>query len=767
MTDSSTETSRIPGFYKLGVAERLRLLFERGLVSEHHYHMLCDGQQALSLGAADRMIENVVGTFSLPFGLGLNFVIDGRPVLIPLAVEEPSVVAALSAAAKTAGPSGGFKTWASEPLLVGQIQIVDVAHAAKSKRAILGHKDTILNLANSLHPNMVARGGGARDVEVVVHPGAARGRDMLVVHVVVDTRDAMGANLVNTICEGVAPLLERLSEGRVCLRILSNLCDRAMVGAKMTIPAAALAGKGYDGGEVRDGILLAYDFAAADPYRAATHNKGIMNGVDAIAIATGNDWRALEAAAHAYAARGVRYTSLSTWEKDLDGNLVGELQMPIKVGTVGGNLESNPPVQIAHAMLGAESATDLARIIGAVGLAQNFGALRALVTHGIQRGHMGLHARSVAMSAGAAPENFDTVVEKLVESGDVKVWKAKQILADMNARPEPDGIDDAEPQGEDATDDPNAQIEGCGAGFGKVILLGEHAVVYGSHALAAPVDLAIRAKVQPAQEPGVHVIIPRWGVELDIDPSAKGAGPGSLQTSLGNILDKLELRNQNMTVEVWPHVPRAMGLGGSAALAVGIVRALSERFGLALSDADVNGLAFEAEKVAHGNPSGIDNTLATYRKFMLFRKGTPPVMRQVVAPKPIPIVIGLSGTESLTAKMVARVHESWCNNKKLYERIFAEINTLTLQGVEAIEAYDLGQLGELMNVCQGLLNALGVSSWELEELIQIARNNGALGAKLTGGGGGGSIVAICPDRTEEVATAIRAAGYRAIITQIG
>jgi len=750
------DKSRLPNFYKFSVSERLRLLLERKLISEEHYHALMDGQQVLNTDAADRMIENVVGVFGLPLGLGLNFRVNRKDYIIPMVVEEPSIVAALSSAAKMIRKSGGFEVEAGESLLIGQVQVMDMPHASRARQIILQNRDKLINLANSLHPNMVARGGGAKDIEVDIHPSPGPRGDMLVVHLLVDTCDAMGANLVNTMCEGIAPMVEELTQGQVFLRILSNLTDRSMVVAHCKIPVENLEGKGYTGQEVRDGIILANDFAATDPYRATTHNKGIMNGIDPVAIATGNDWRAIESAAHAYAGRGKRYTCLTSWHKDDEGNLIGTLRLPLKVGTVGGSLQSNPAVKICHTILGIESARELASVMGAVGLAQNFSALKALSTDGIQQGHMTLHARSVAMTAGATPENFDAVVDELVSCGEIKVWKAQEILRAIEKSPEPVQAEDVAVSGDRASV--------SAAGYGKVILMGEHAVVYGSHALAAPVSLNIRAEVRSLDE-GVQLSIPRWGFDQRL--RFDGKHENSLTESMDLILGRLGLKGQAMQIEVWPHVPRAMGLGGSAALAVAVIRALSKHYGIGLTDADVNALAFDAEKIAHGTPSGIDNTMATFRQFMLYRKGHPPVMKEVHVPKAIPIVIGLSGTECLTAKMVAEVRRRWENNQFLYERIFSEIDGLTLEAVKAVEAYDLEQLGELMNIGQGLLNALGVSSWEVEELIEIARRHGSLGAKLTGGGGGGSMIAICPDNSEAVASAMRRSGYRALITSIG
>ncbi|MGH8495477.1 MAG: hydroxymethylglutaryl-CoA reductase, degradative, partial [Gammaproteobacteria bacterium] len=547
------QSSRIPEFYKLSVAERVRAVQERGLLSREDGKMLATGQHTLSVSGADKMIENVIGVMGLPVGLGLNFVINSREYVIPMVVEEPSIVAALSSAAKLVRKAGGFHTESTQPLLIGQIQIMHVPHPARAQAILLQDKEEILNLANSLHPKMVARGGGAIDIETHIYPAAGDGSDMLVVHLLVDTCDAMGANLVNTMCEGVAPLVEKMTGGKVFLRILSNLTDRAMVRADCCVPAGLLAGKGYAGEQVRDGIIAASDFAAIDPYRAATHNKGVMNGVDAVALATGNDWRAIEAAAHAYAARGSAYTSLTRWSRNEAGDLVGHIEIPLKVGIVGGPLQSNPTVAVNLRLLGVKSARELAEVMGAVGLAQNLAALRALATDGIQKGHMTLHARSVALAAGATPEMFENVVERLIECGEVKIWRANEIVAELKQQKLELGAQ------------PAVAAEGCSAGHGKVIFLGEHAVVYGRHAIAAPIPLAVQARVRDRDD-GVHLVIPRWGIEhqLQRDPARRQ----SYEKPAALILEKLGLENRSLQIEVYPNVPRAMGLGGSAALAV-------------------------------------------------------------------------------------------------------------------------------------------------------------------------------------------------------
>ncbi len=480
-----------------------------------------------------------------------------------------------------------------------------------------------------------------------------------------------------------------------------------------------------------------------------------MNGVDPIAIATGNDWRAIEAGAHAYAARGGRYTSLTAWSADEHGNLRGSIEIPIKVGVVGAQQASNPTVALNMKLLGTESATELAEVMAAAGLAQNFAAIRALATEGIQKGHMTLHARSVVTAAGAPDTIFDEVLDRLVQSGEIKVWKAREIVSELAAQ---------------AAERPirvparAADVESMGVGYGKVVILGEHAVVYGRHAIAAPVPLAIRARIERCEE-GIHIMIPRWGVEYEL--ARNSADRRSFERAAGAILDEVGLSGRSMRIEVFPEVPRGMGLGGSAAMAVAIVRALDVHFRLGLDDAEVNRLAFESERLAHGNPSGLDNTIACYGKPLVYRTGKPPLVELLNIEQPIPIVIGMTGAEGLTASTVARVGEAWKQDPKLYERIFDQIDGLVLRGVQAVQDNDLVTLGELMNICHGMLNALQVSTPELEQLVAIARASGALGAKLTGGGGGGSIIALCDGDTQPVAEAIRAAGYEAVTVMLG
>jgi hydroxymethylglutaryl-CoA reductase len=422
--------SRLPGLYQKSVVERQAAVSEWAGLSSAEARVLA-GVRGLGADAADHMIENAVGTYGLPLGIATNFTVNGRDVLVPMAIEEPSVVAGASLAAKLAREGGGFTCSSSEPLMIAQIQILDLADSFAARLDVLASRARLMEIAQDVDPMLVKVGGGPRDIEARVIESAVG--PMLVVHVIVDCRDAMGANAVNTIAERLRPALEEITGGRVGLRILSNLADRRTARAKAIIPTAALSfgsdGQRFEGALVRDRIVEAWAFAAADPYRAATHNKGIMNGVDAVVIATGNDWRAIEAGAHAYAARTGHYTSLSHWGADKDGNLVGALEMPMAVGIVGGATKVHPAAKVALKLMGVTTARELAEIIVAVGLAQNLAAIRALATEGIQRGHMSLHARQVAIAAGATGETVERVAAQLVAERQVRLDRALEIVA--------------------------------------------------------------------------------------------------------------------------------------------------------------------------------------------------------------------------------------------------------------------------------------------------------------------------------------------------
>ena len=419
-------TSRFPGFYKITVDER------RALVGEATGADLNEIEQALKAGGldaetADKFVENVLGTYALPYAVTLNVRVNGHDHVVPMVIEEPSVVAAASNAAKMVRAGGGFIAETDAPLMIAQVQIRDVPDAQAAAERIVGDQDAIVRLANRAMSGLVARGGGAQEVQARVLAD-----DMVVAHVIIDCQDAMGANLVNAAAEAVADHVAALARGRVGLRILSNLCDRRCVRVRCRVPSDALATDDMDGDDVIDGIVNASRFAELDPYRAATHNKGIMNGVDAVVIATGNDWRAVEAGAHAYACRSGRYSPLATWVRVGD-QLEGRLEMPMALGTVGGTLRVHPAARLSLRMLAVRDARELASLAGAVGLASNLAAVRALATDGIQRGHMGLHARSVALAAGAAGHLVEKVATMIVEARDITVEGARKALEVLSA----------------------------------------------------------------------------------------------------------------------------------------------------------------------------------------------------------------------------------------------------------------------------------------------------------------------------------------------
>ena len=416
------KTSAIIKLYEKGIDERLRIVQEFAKLTPEETGCLSK-YGALDYETANRMIENVIGTMQLPMGIATNFIVNGKEVLVPMAIEEPSVVAAASNAAGLARPSGGFKADADEPIMIGQIQLVNFRNSESIVRRINENKKAILILANQQDPTLVKFGGGAKDLEVRVLK--YEGKEMVVVHLYVDVRDAMGANAVNTMAEAVAPMIEQFADLKVGMRIISNLATKRLARAR------AVWKKEDIKEETIDGILNAYAFAAADPYRAATHNKGIMNGIDAVVAATCNDSRAIEAGAHAYASITGAYKPLTKYSKNENGDLVGEIELPMAVGLVGGATKSHPIAKIAVKILGVKTSKELAEIIASVGLAQNFAALKALSTEGIQRGHMKLHSRNIAVTAGALGDEIEKVAAILVKEGNVKVDRAKEVLDEI------------------------------------------------------------------------------------------------------------------------------------------------------------------------------------------------------------------------------------------------------------------------------------------------------------------------------------------------
>ncbi len=417
---ASEFSSRISGFYKKPVDERIQIVAERVGLSEEEIATL-KSSGGLTIEAADRMTENVVGSIAYPFSVAVNFRVNGKDYLVPMAGEEPSVVAAASNMARKMRAGAGVVATTTDPIMIGQIQILEVPDMDKAIKAVEASKDKLLAAANELDPVLVKFAGGARDIEL--RPLETEVGPMLIVHLLVDCRDAMGANAVNTMAEALAPTIGELTGGRPLLRIISNLADKRLITVKCVVKADDIGGP-----EAVDNIIAAWAFAEADPYRASTHNKGIMNGIAAVALAFAQDHRAIEAGAHAYAVKDGRYKSMSKWGKDAEGNLTGEMTLPMAVGLVGGATRTHPMAQVARKILGVDQAVDLGKVMCAVGLAQNLGALRALTQEGIQQGHMRLHARNLVVMAGASGDMINAAVKELVESGEIRFPKAQEIV---------------------------------------------------------------------------------------------------------------------------------------------------------------------------------------------------------------------------------------------------------------------------------------------------------------------------------------------------
>lgn len=420
------KTSAYSGFYKLSPEERRKEVIEFAGLSQEDIDVL-ETESSLSMDAADRMVENAISIMPIPFGVAVNFCINGKDYVIPMATEEPSVIAAASNMARLCRENGGFHTSNTGAMMIAQIQAVGIEDVYSARIRILEKREELMAIANEKDPFLVSVGGGMKDIDVrIVETGAG---SMVVTHIIVDTKDAMGANTVNTMAEALAPHIEEITGGKVYLRILSNLADRRIARARVVVDKEKLGGE-----SVVDGIVTAYAFAAADPYRAATHNKGIMNGISAVVLATGNDTRAVESGAHAYAARSGQYTSLTRWEKDKDGNLAGTIEMPMAVGLVGGATKVHPVAKIAVKILGVETALELGEIIACVGLAQNLGALKALATEGIQKGHMSLHAKNIAAMAGVPKELADAVIKQMIAEKAVRIDRAKEIMEELQKK---------------------------------------------------------------------------------------------------------------------------------------------------------------------------------------------------------------------------------------------------------------------------------------------------------------------------------------------
>jgi len=727
-------TSRIPGFYRLPVERRLAYLAKNYRLTETEVTQLREGH-TLRIEHAVNMVENAVGVHGMPLGLALNFLVDGKDYIVPMAIEEASIIAAASKAALLIRKDGGFTTEVDPPIMIGQIQILDLEKPEDGEKAILEAKQQLIEQTNLANPRMVARGGGVRDIETRIIDGGRNVGRMLIVHLLIDVRDAMGANMINYACEAAGPVLEEITGGRVNLRILSNLADRRLARARFTLSFEQLKTNDMSGEEVAQRLIEANQFAWADPYRATTHNKGIFNGIGAAALALGQDWRAIEAGGHAYAARDGQYRSLTDYWVE-DDKLHGSIELPMQVGTVGGALNTHPGVRLLRAISGAASTEETAGLFAAVGLAQNFAACNALSTVGIQKGHMALHARSVAISVGVPPEKVELVAAEMIRRGDVKVAVAEEIFQKMQV-----------------TTKVNEQTDGLPVEAwapGKVILFGEHATVYNYPGITAAIDIGLTVNVKKDAD-GPRFINPKFKQVFDVPESDQDIRLFS--QAVTEALNCYKLQHKSIAIGIESQLVPGMGLGSSAAFSSALCMALRKYKGMR-GDLTLSGDLFEdvqkLEHIFHGHPSGMDAATVLSDGVIWFRKGPPREIVPIHLPHNMAGLVCIVEPGARTIDMVRKVKQYHEQNKTEADKIFAEIGELTSDAGIALGTGDEVEVGKLMFRNHELLARLGVSTPKLNEAVESLLDYGVLGAKLTGSGGGGAVIALV--RPEDQAT---------------
>ena len=732
-----TRTSRLPGFNGQSWEERVATVQGFASLSPEEVALFTDADH-LPLEQAQKVIENVIGRYSLPFAVATNFVINGRDYLIPMCVEESSIVAAASYAAKLIRESGGFECKSSEPLMIGQVQLLRVPDFEKAWQAIEASREGLIALANADLASLIERGGGVRSIEprVLQEDGCP---PMFIVHIVIDVRDAMGANLINSVTERMAPELEAVTGGIARLKILSNLSDRRLAHTRVRVKHEVLGGKNAPGREVAAQIIEAHQFAVADPYRACTHNKGIMNGIDPILVATGNDWRAVEAGAHAYAARSGRYRPMSDWSLDEHGDLIGVLEIPLALGIVGGITRAHKMAQLALHILGIRSAQELAEVCVASGLASNLAALKALATEGIQRGHMALHARNIAYTVGAAPSDVDRIVATMIARGKISPSAALEIVAELQAhagrsRPDPRPVNQY--------------------AVAKAILFGEHSVDYGEPALAVPIREALITLLVEDNEYSEILIRSSTG---DFDDAVPVEITRTVIKELGLPSDT------GVTITGHTSIPVHAHLGSSAAFSVAITRAIAQKFGRDLAPEQVNAVAFEAEKITHGTPSGLDNTVVTYERPVWFTRNGQ--FEFVPVGQRFELCVAYTGEAIPTKRVNQEWEESMRSQPELFAAAVKHLGEIARQGKDALTQGRLERLGQLLTSSHRLFQALNFSSPALDRLVEAALSAGAWGAKLTGEGRGGCVICLPPPgKKHEILDALRAAGATAVFS---
>jgi hydroxymethylglutaryl-CoA reductase len=683
---------------------------------------------ALRIEHAVNMVENAIGVFGLPLGLGLNFLVDGREYLVPMAIEEASIIAAASKAALLIRAGGGFTTEVGPPVMTGQVQVLDLTDPQAAAAKLHEHKKDVLAQANLANPRMVQRGGGAFDIETRVLDGGPGVGPMLVVHLLIDVREAMGANAVNYACEAAGPVIERLTGGRVNLRILSNLADKRLARAEFRLPIERLPAGELTCAQVAQRMVEAGRMAWVDPYRAATHNKGVFNGICAVALALGQDWRAIEAGGHAYAARSGQYRALTTYAVE-DGCLAGRIELPLQAGWVGGAVNSHPGVRLLRRISGVENARELAGLLAAVGLGQNFAACLALSTVGIQKGHMALHARSVALSVGVPAPDVEDVAQAMIKRGEVKVAVAEELYAGLLRRRQ------VEPRMG------NLPIEASAPG--KLVLFGEHATVYNYPGITTALDVQLTVRVTHDPD-GPRMLYPRFRQPFPVPDSELDFRLFSRAVEAALALHGLQ--REPIAIEIESDLAPGMGLGSSAAFSVALCTALRKYRQLPHErrwDVELFDEVQQLEAIFHGTPSGMDAATVLSSGVLWFRQGPPLEVLPIRMPQPAAGFVCIVEPGARTIELVRHVRLSRELDPARVNGILDEIGAVTARAGIALGAGQLAEVGELMFRNHDLLASLGVSTPALDQAVESLRDRGVLGAKLTGSGGGGAVVALC------------------------
>ncbi|MDP8206205.1 MAG: hydroxymethylglutaryl-CoA reductase, degradative [Candidatus Electryonea clarkiae] len=731
-------SSRIPGFYRLPVERRLVYLARSFNLTDEQVTQLRDGR-TLRVEHAVNMVENAFGVLGMPLGLGLNFLVNGHDYLVPMVIEEASIIAAASKAALMIRKGGGFHTEVDEPVMIGQIQVLDLDDPVRAAQILNERKEEIIEQANLSCPLMVQRGGGAFDIETRIFEAENNHQAMLIVHLLYNVQEAMGANSVNSACEAAGPVIEKITGGRVNLRILSNLADHRIAKAEFSLPYKYLATDSMSGEEVAGRLLEADRMAWVDPYRATTHNKGIFNGIGAAALALGQDWRAIEAGGHAYAARDGQYRSLTRFSIEGD-SLKGEIKLPLQVGWVGGAVNSHPGFKILRQISGVQNSKELASLLASVGLGQNFAACLALSTVGIQKGHMALHARSIALSVGASANDVEEVAQEMISRSRVQVEEAESIYKEILKKRELRKKLHHRKELLVETSSP-----------GKVVLFGEHATVYNLPGITAAIDINLNIQISRDLH-GPRFLNPHFKQPFDVPKSDQDIRLFSRAVDVALSLNKLE--HESIAIQIESDLVPGMGLGSSAAFSAALCKALHLYKGEDIPHSWSGSLFNEVqqlESIFHGHPSGMDAATVLSDGVIWFRKGPPREILPIRLREDFAGIICMVEPGARTIELVKQVRRSRDLNRKRVDNILDEIGTLTVDAGIALGTGDVEEVGKLMFRNHELLARLGVSTPALDNSVEKLLDLGVYGAKLTGSGGGGAIIALVdPDMHDDL-----------------